>query len=351
MLKLEGQSKSSVPCKTLCQLINNRIQGFVDTALWEKQAGFRQGRDCSDQTFVLRNIIEHCEEWQKFVVLTFVDFRRAFNCVHRESMWIVLEIYGIPRKFISLIQNTYDGSESCVMVGLDHTDWFILATGVRQGYVLSPLLFNILLEFVLWKIDTIECGFQWKCAERLWDLDYVNAICLLVSDVDKMQRMVDTLVTEGKKIGLTNNSAKTELMKIRVDQPQSMSIGDYILKEVNSFVYLGSRLCSNGDKRSEIKPRLGKASYAFNFLSKVRKEDRLSPATRLKLFNAIVASALLYCCVSWKRLQGIEERVRRFESICSRKVMKLKWHQHVSKKELRQRTGQQSVVEKLKIAR
>ena len=76
--------------------------------------------------------------------------------------------------------------------------------------MLSPILFNILLDFVMRKIDTIECAIEWTGAKRLWDLDYPDDISLLASDVDEMQRMGDTVVTEGCKIGLTTNTTKTE---------------------------------------------------------------------------------------------------------------------------------------------
>ena len=183
-----------------------------------------------------------------------------------------------------------------------------------QVDVLSPLLFNILLDFVWRRIDKIECGIEWNDAKRLRKLDYADDICLLSSYVDEMQRMVDTLVREGNKIGLTINTARTELMKIRTEGPRSVSMENSNLKEVNSFVYLDFRLCSDGDKKSETNILTGKASYTFNCFSKVWREDRLSIATKLKLFNAIVASVLLYDCDSWKGLQEIVERVRRFES-------------------------------------
>ena len=266
-------------------------------------------------------------------------------------MWKILEIYGIPKKFISLIQSMYDGSESCVRVGNDHTEWFTVATGVRQGDVLSPLLFNILLDFVLREIDGIECGIEWNGTKKLRDLDYADDICLLANDIDEMQTMVDTLVIEGVKIGLTVNAAKTEVMKIQMQEPRSVSISNTNLREVNSFVYLGSRVCSDGDIRSEVNIRIGKATYAFNCLNKVWKADRIYLATKLKLFNAIVISVLLYGCDSWKGLQEIEERMRTFESNCLRKIMKIRWYEHVSEEELRLRTNQQSVIEKIKITR
>ena len=107
-----GISLLSFPCKTLSQLINNKIQGCTETVVKEQQVGFRQGRGCSDHIFVLRNIIEQCEKLQKSVILNFVNFRRAFNCVHRESKWKILEVYGILQKFVVIIKNMYNGSES-----------------------------------------------------------------------------------------------------------------------------------------------------------------------------------------------------------------------------------------------
>ena len=54
---------------------------------------------------------------------------------------------------------------------------------------------------------------------------------------------------------------------------------------------------------------------------------------------------------SWKELKGTEERVRRFEGNCLRRIMKIRWYDHVSEEELRRSTGQQSVVEKIKLVR
>ena len=163
--------------------------------------------------------------------------------------------------------------------------------------------------------------------------------------------MVDTIVSEGNKIGLSINTAKTELMKLRAQDNRYMSIGGSNLREVDSFVYLGSRISKDGDIRPEINIRIGKASSAFNCLKNVWKQDRISIATKLKLFNAIVISVLLYGCESWKGLKEVEDRIRRFESNCLRRIMKIRWYDHVSEEELRRRTGQQNVVEKIKIAR
>ena len=127
----------------------------------EDQAGFRQGRGCSDQIFVLRTIVEECEEWNKPLVLNFIDYKKAFDSVHRPSMWKILEAYGIPSKVIRIVTYLYEGSESSVRVGVEHTERFSVDTGVIQGDALSPLLFNIVLDFVMSKLNTIDGGIEW----------------------------------------------------------------------------------------------------------------------------------------------------------------------------------------------
>ena len=60
-----------------------------------------------DQIFSLRLIIEKVTEGQPPVIVNFVDFRKAFDCVHRPALWRTLERYGMPRKIITNIQKLY----------------------------------------------------------------------------------------------------------------------------------------------------------------------------------------------------------------------------------------------------
>lgn len=56
-----------------------------------------------DQVFPLRNIIEQCVEWNVPLFINFIDFKEAFDSVHRESLWKILRAYGIPPKIIIII--------------------------------------------------------------------------------------------------------------------------------------------------------------------------------------------------------------------------------------------------------
>ena len=71
----------------------------------KKQAGFRTGKRTTDQIFILRNIIEQCVEWNAPLYLRFIDFKKAFDRIHRETLWKITAAYGITIKLIKIIQD------------------------------------------------------------------------------------------------------------------------------------------------------------------------------------------------------------------------------------------------------
>ena len=347
-----GITLLSVPGKLLSNIIYARIKDEAQRVMREEQAGFRKDRGCADHIYVIRHIVEQCEEWRKSLALNFVDFQKAFDSIHRDSMWKIVELHGIPRKMINIMKDMYDGSQSCVRVNQGKTtDFFNVVSGVRQGDSLSPLLFNIVLDFVMKKVELAGDGIEWTAGRRLRDLAYADDICLLADDLEDLRTLTEAVVCEAGKVGLKVNTRKTEIMKVRTNDNSQVTIGNEPLQEVDKFVYLGCQISKDGDIRNEIGIRIGKAGAAFRNMEKVWNEDGMSLRTKLKLFNSIVLSVLMYGCETWKGLTEIEERVRRFESGCLRKILKIRWYDMVSEEELRRRTEQQSVTEKLRISR
>ena len=81
-----------------------RIRNGVDSKLRKEQAGFRWGRETTEEIFVLRNIIEQSTEWQSALHVHFLDFEKAFVSIHRDSLWQFIQSYGIPSKMISMMK-------------------------------------------------------------------------------------------------------------------------------------------------------------------------------------------------------------------------------------------------------
>ena len=152
----------SIPSKVFNRVILNRMKDAVDTQLRDQQAGFRKERSCTDQIATLRIILEQSLEWNSPIYVNFIDYEKAFDSVDRETLWKLLRHYGVPEKVTNIIKNSYEGMICKVVHGQHLTDAFQVRTGVRQGCLLSPILFLLAIDWVL-KTSTSERrnGIQW----------------------------------------------------------------------------------------------------------------------------------------------------------------------------------------------
>jgi len=138
----------SIPSKVLTRVILNRMRVAVDEALRDEQAGFRKDCSCTDQIATLRIIVEQSIEWSSPLYLLFVDFEKAFDSLDREAIWRILRHYGIPDKIINMLKVQNQGFTCQVLHGGTLTNPIEVKTGVRQGCLLLPLLFLMVLDWV-----------------------------------------------------------------------------------------------------------------------------------------------------------------------------------------------------------
>lgn len=212
-----GISLLSVAGKVFAWIILKRMQTTVDRVLRENQAGFRRNRGCIDQIFTLRILIEKCLEFQLPGVATFVDFKAAFNSVHRPALWRIMGEYGIPKKIINIVKSTYSGSMARVKVGREQTDWFSIETGVRQGCLWSPMLFGLVIDWVLRKSSRGR-GMRMKRRVRtlrgieegwtLSDLDFADDVTQVEPNEGGAGTALRQLRRVGEEVGLVVSSEK-----------------------------------------------------------------------------------------------------------------------------------------------
>ena len=80
--------------------------------------------------------------------------------------WKILKEMGIPDQLTCLLRNLYAGQEATVGTGHGTTDWFQIGKGVRQGYILSPCLFNLYAEYIVRNTGLDEAQTGIKIARR-----------------------------------------------------------------------------------------------------------------------------------------------------------------------------------------
>ncbi|KAJ8386311.1 hypothetical protein AAFF_G00175070 [Aldrovandia affinis] len=199
----------SIPGKVFCSVLLQCLKTEVDNILREEQAGFWKGRSCSEQIFTLRNIIEQCLELQTILIINYIDFKKAFDSVHRESLWQIVQLYGMPSKYMNIFRALYRNSTCQVRTSSGTTDDFDIVTGVRQGCILSPLLFLIVIDFVTRKtLAATNFGIKWG-QDRLTNLDFADDLALISHTHYALQEMTSNFHEHGGKVGLRISHEKT----------------------------------------------------------------------------------------------------------------------------------------------
>ena len=94
----------------------------------------------------LRWMMEKAREHQRDLYMYFIDNKKAFDCVDHEILWVILRDMRVPVHLIVLLRRMYTNQEATVRTEFGETDRIDVGKGVRQGCILSPLLFNIYAE-------------------------------------------------------------------------------------------------------------------------------------------------------------------------------------------------------------
>ena len=277
------------------KIILNRVHKFLEGSSSEEQAGCRSGRGCVDHIHSLRCIIDKYYQYNKPLVVTFLDFKGAFDSVHRRAMPVLLRSRGIPSKIVSLIGMLYSDAKSAVRIGNSHSDPFSVSSGVRQGSILSPVLFNCYIEHIMSHVRP-------KC---LHDFEYVDDITLLNSSPRAAQSAIDVMIKVAGSVGLTLNPSKCKTMYINCPEPyEPIFIGADSIDIVDKFVYLGSVISANSSITADVDRRLECAFKAYNHLRPaVFDNKQVSKETKMLVYQSSVRSVLTYGAVTWPHIR------------------------------------------------
>ena len=160
----------------------------MNRELPDVQAGFRKGRGTRNQIANIRWIMEKAREFQKNIYFCFVDYAKAFDCEDHNKLWKILKEMGIPDHLTCLLRNLYAGREATVRTGHGTIDWFQIGKRVRQGYILSPCLFNFHAEYIMRNAGLEEAQGGIKVARRnISNLRYADDSTLMAESEEEQR--------------------------------------------------------------------------------------------------------------------------------------------------------------------
>ena len=314
--------------------------------------------------FVARQMQEKSREQNRDLHAVFVDLRKAFDTVSRPLLWEILRKHGCPDKFVSVLRALHDGATARVIVGGGESDPFVVGTGVRQGCVVAPVIFNVFVASVLMASHrhmdgTSGVGISYRLdgnlfnlrrlaartkvtQSRVLDLQFADDAAFIDSCPNKLQETVTEMCRAYSRAGLKVSIEKTEVMSSVAhveDQPDIVCEGQ-ILRSVDQFKYLGSILSAKCDLTNEVHRRVAMASASFGKLtSRVFKNRDLTVTTRVAVYRAVCLSILLYGAEAWVPYRRHIKTLEKFHISCLQCILGLKWWHKVPHNEIRRRAN------------
>ena len=307
---------------------NSGLEVISDKIISEIQAGFRAGFCTMDHIFTLMCIMGLYKKYKENLFIAFIDYQKAFDTIWRAGLWNKLVKEGVKGKFLNIIKDMYKKSKSCVFLNNKKSGSFASYAGVRQGEILSPLLFafyiNDLENFMkskeilpLTALKDISVDVsnlidpEWDIYLELLTLFYADDTIIFAETAYSLQLALDELKNYCTDWKLTVNEDKTKIMCVtvkRTEEPDFFYNGKK-LEVVEEFTYLGVNFTKKGISNKSVSARILPTQKAmFSTLNKC-KAANLPIDLTLDLFTKMVAPCMMYGGEIWgfKNVQCLEK--------------------------------------------
>ena len=237
------------------------------------------------------------------------------------AIWQALKEKGVPqKKKKSIIKAIYDQSARNVLHQNMLSEPTPVLNGVKRDYILSPLLFNVTLDYVMTKASKNSEGIRWGLYGKLTDLNYGDEILLLTHSTRNTQIMLDRMEKESAKVSLKINVKTSKEMRVATNNKEPLRIHNGIIERVTKFTYWGSIIDNTGGREADITAHIRKTQSAFSALNKACQSSTYSMQIKLRIFNTNVKAVLLYGCETWRNSRSVTAKLQVCINECLRKI-------------------------------
>ncbi|CAH2302922.1 Hypothetical predicted protein [Pelobates cultripes] len=282
----------------MLKILQARLKQYMDRELPDVQASFRRGQGTRDQIANVRWVTEKAREFQKNIYFCCKDYSKAFDCVDHNNMWQVLKEMGVPDNLTRLLRNLYVDQEATVRTEHGTTEWFKIVKGVRQVCILSPYLFTLYAEYIMHKagLDESKAGIN-IAGRNINNLRYADDTTLMAESEEELKDLLMRVKEESTKAGLLLNVKKTKIMAN--SNLSSWEIDGEEVEAVTVFIFLGSKISSDGDCSHEFKRCLLLGRKAMASLDKLVKTKDITLSTKVRIVRrTMVFPVVTYGCES-----------------------------------------------------
>ncbi|CAH2267750.1 jg15167 [Pararge aegeria aegeria] len=327
--------------KLFLKVIHSRIYSKCESQLSYTQFGFRNGLGTRDALFGYQVLVQRFWDMNRNLFVCFIDYEKAFDRVRHVKLMQVLQKIGLDFKDCRFIKNLYWNQSANIRVNRNLSSYIDIERGVRQGCILSPLLFNLYAEAIFSEaLDNISDGISIN-GKTLNNIRYADDTILIADSLEGLQNIVNSVASVSAEYGININTKKTKFMEISrtPELINSLYLNGQVLERVSKFRYLGTMVDDKGDHSLEVRCRIEQARNTFSRLKRVLCDRNLSIALRTRIARCYVFSVLLYGVEAWTLTETMSRKLEAFEMWVYRRMLKISWTDRVRNSTVLQRMG------------
>ncbi len=299
-----GIALSSTLSKLFCTVLHNRLTKHIDinSLIPPNQIGYKKGARTADHVLTLKSLVDkYVNKIVKAKLYTcFVDFKKAFDTISRNALFFKLLKIGIGGNFLKTLQCMYKQVYFQIKLPNGLTETISSSTGVKQGCVLSPTLFNLFLSDLPDIFDS-TCDPAILHDIPISCLMFADDLVLISQTAAGLQNSINKLGDYCEKWSLHVNLDKTKIVIFnqagRLLRQHHFKLGNQTIEMTSSYCYLGVVFSSCGSFTRAIE-RL--KDQALKALFKLKQKDiQNHPTTAFTLFDTLILPIIRYCSEIW----------------------------------------------------
>ena len=310
--------------KLFLKIIHKRIYRKLEEDISNTQFGFREGLGTREALFGINVFFQRYLDINQEVYACYIDFEKAFDKVKHDKLHQLLVSKNIDSDDVRIISNLYWGQKANTVVENQPTEEMEIRRGVRQGCILSPLLFNLYSEAIFKETLEDELVGIVINGEVINNMRYADDTVLLTCSLGDTQQLLEKLNDRCNEYGLKINSKKIKLMVV-TKFPQdlnhaNLTVANTTIENVSTYKYLGTWIDQSGDQAREIKTRIEIARSTFVKMKKSFTSRDINMGLRMRMLRCYVFSTLLYGFEAWIIKKNHIDKLQAFEMWCYRRM-------------------------------
>ena len=293
---------SILPCisKVFERLMFQQIALYTSHILSPHLCGFRKGYNTQHVLMRLKDKLNKSLDKTNKVGLLLMDLSKAFDCIPHELLIAKLNAYGFNKTSLKLIYSYLKGRQQRVKINSDYSSWKEILTGVPQGSVLGPLLFNIFINDIFFFVESSD----------IYNYADDNTLSIADTNIDtiisKLEADVSILDVWFKSNGMLLNEDKCQFMIVETsrsirEETKKITILNREIEEVKNVKLLGVTLDNNITMSEHIKKICKQAGNKLHALARIA--HFLNEHKRKILMKSFIISQFNYCPIIWMYCQ------------------------------------------------